>query len=127
MTTPQDLLDRLHRLEELLAAHGAASAMDIGDATTDPEATLVHNLIGGIAVDRLRVLSTEVATRAGATIVDPVDAVAMRLVLDSYHDGVRRLRGAVRLTNEMLRRCTAELREARRICHRRTHELHSGR
>lgn len=101
--------------------------MDIGDATTDPEATLVHNLIGGIAVDRLRVLSTEVATRAGATIVDPVDAVAMRLVLDSYHDGVRRLRGAVRLTNEMLRRCTAELREARRICHRRTHELHSGR
>ena len=101
---------RLRRLERLLAQH--APPPSDGWAQRDNTAPLasVIGVAESRSIDRLRALTNELRTR-DATIVDDVDRVTMRLVLEDCHLALRGLRMTVGDAGQTLERCRAALRE----------------
>lgn len=113
------LRDRLDVLQRLLAQSPPRPVLDVKDQTVTSDATLLRSLLHGIPEGRLRALSAELRSRADSPDIDSIDAVVMHLLLDAYRDAVHRVRTAVQITDEKLRRCTAEIREAKHLAQHR--------
>jgi hypothetical protein len=113
-----DIRNRLDALQRLLAQHPVVPAIDVTDQSVTAETTLLRSLFDGIPEGRLRALSAEVRSRADVHEIDALDAVVMRFLLDAYRDTVGRVQTAVQISGEKLRRCTADIREAKRLVQR---------
>ena len=103
------LLDRLHRLEQLLKASGTAHPPDFSGAPTAAAAR------DALTSPRLRPLIEEVARRTGTDDWDVADALAARVLLDELTASLRGCRLVTNTVSARLGEAHASLREARSV------------
>ena len=113
-----DVRSRLYALQRLLAQYPAASPIDVEDEGAASEAALLRTLMDGVPEARIRALSAELRSRAVCADIDTIDGLIMGLLLEAYRDAVGRIRATVQISGEKLRRCTTDLREAKRLAQR---------
>ena len=108
---------RLRRLERLLAQYAPPPSDGWARRDNTAPSASVIGVAEGRSIDRLRALTNELRTR-DATIVDDVDRVIMRLVLDDCHLALRELRTTAGHAAQTLEQCRAGLREIRQHVNR---------
>lgn len=111
MSNDYDLSRRLQRLEAQFASRPE------NDATPTNSSDLVEWQTRSVPLDRIAHLTMELQQRSGA-VVDAVDGLAMRLLLNDYTASTTRLRAVTRVAEERIATASSCLRDVRAVVER---------
>ena len=108
MSAAHDSSDRLVRLTQILNGTSAPHVTSTSDAAE------MH--LRSVRLERIRELAAELDRRGGQTS-EPVEGIAIRLLLDEYTAAVAHLRAVVRIAVNLVDSAPAPLKVVRKYVH----------